>query len=528
MLVSLGVKNFRSFREKTDIKLKPITVFVGRNSCGKSSFLRLFPLFRQSFEAHTTGPVLWFGRYVDFGDFNNVLFRDAEEKEITFYFTINLFPFLSRQFRSYNKIIGKDKLNKLIDISVELTIGTDGQRTKYEKIKILYEDFEVLLLQSENKTFSYEIIDQNKKIHKFKNISLLLEKRNLSNILPQVVSIDDKDKESEKFFPKNFPEFYLSRNIHVLSCYRKIYKILKPYFSHNTLEQTVLRYLVDIGINLINRENLYIYLRSVFKDQKRFIQNLEKNYSKIYEEISPLLFLANLNSLLYEIDKNLNNTFSNIRYIAPIRAITERFYRFQDLQIDEMDHTGSNMAMLLNSLSSKDKKLFGDWVKENFNFSVKVDESGSHYTINIIDENNIKYNISDMGFGYSQLLPIIMNLWLETHKKETKFKQLNNDLIFVIEQPELHLHPAYQFQLGKLFSKIIAKASQSNIKIIVETHSQYFINALGESVEQKQISKDDISIVVFNKKDKETEIQEAYFDEDGTLENWPIGFFSGE
>lgn len=527
MLVSLGVKNFRSFRKKTDIKLKPITVFVGKNSCGKSSFLRLFPLFRQSTEAHTTGPVLWFGRYVDFGDFNNVLFKDAEEKEITFYFTIRLLTSSSHQFRIYNKIIGK---NKLIDISVELTIGTDGQRTKYEKIKILYEGFEIILLQLENQTLIYEIIDQNNKLHNFEIMSHRLEKRNLSNILPLVVRIDEKD--NEKYKENNLlttsPEFYFSRDVHSLSCYMGIYKILKPYFSHNTREQSVLPYLIDIDIDLINRESLYNYLTSVFKDQKRFIRNLEKNYSDIYEEISPLLLLANLNLLLYGIDKNLNNTFSNIRYIAPIRAITERFYRFQDLQIDEMDHTGSNMAMLLNSLSSKDKKLFGDWVKENFNFSVKVDESGSHYTINIIDENNIKYNISDMGFGYSQLLPIIMNLWLETHKKETKNKQQNNDLFFVIEQPELHLHPAYQFQLAKLFSKIIAKASQSNIKIIVETHSQYFINALGESVEQKQISKDDISIVVFNKKDKETEIQEAYFDEEGSLENWPIGFFSGE
>lgn len=464
---------------------------------------------------------------MDFGDFNNVLFKDAKEKEITFYFTIKLLPSSSRQFRIYNKIIGK---NKLIDISVELTIGTEGQRTKYEKIKILYEDFEVLLLQSENKTLIYEIRDQNKNIHNFEIISHKLEKRNLSNILPLVVCIDEKDKEKdkEKYLQTTSPEFYFSRDVHSLSCYREIYKILKPFFSHNTLEQSVVPYLFYIDIPLINKEKLYEYLTSIFKNQKRFIQNLNKNYSEIYEEISPLLFLANLNSLLYGIDKDLNNTFSNIRYIAPIRAITERFYRFQDLQIDEMDHTGSNMAMLLNSLNSKDKKLFGHWVKKNFNFSVEVDESGSHYTINIIDENNIKYNISDMGFGYSQLLPIIMSLWLETQKKETKNKQQSNDLFFVIEQPELHLHPAYQFQLAKLFSRIISKVSQYNVKIIVETHSQYFINALGESVEQKQISKDEISIVVFNKKDKETEIQEAYFDKEGTLENWPIGFFSGE
>lgn len=190
-----------------------------------------------------------------------------------------------------------------------------------------------------------------------------------------------------------------------------------------------------------------------------------------------------------------------------------------------MDHTGSNVAMILNSLTRKEKNAFTAWVKENFNFSISVEEADLHYTINITDENDIKYNISDMGFGYSQLLPIIMSLWMETEKITHR---RNNKLFFVIEQPELHLHPAYQTQLAKLFVNIIAKAQKLNIKVIVETHSQHFINALGECVEKGKISKDDLSIIIFNKENTETDIQTAYFDEEGILENWPIGFFSGE
>lgn len=527
MLVSLGVENFRSFKKKTDIELKPITVFVGKNSCGKSSFLRLFPLFRQSVEANTMGPILWFGRYVDFGDFNNVLFKGSEKEQIKFYFKVEISPPSKR----YSHPFFEETKNEKLNVTVELAIKPDGQKTKYESLRIFFDTFEISINQFSNKTMRYSVIDSNKNIEELESNGTFLEKTNFSHLLPLIQLGKDLDKKTEALLGVEnilYKKFLIMRNLSSYIHYYDAYLELKKYFSRKTDESSVLPQLSSIGITQLNKFKLLEHLKKIFKHQKIFNKNLDKYYPEIYKAITPKLLLANLNPLLQEIDNNLNNTFSNIRYIAPIRAITERFYRFQDLQVNEMDHTGSNMAMLLNSLNETNKKLFGAWVKENFNFSVAVEASGPHYAINIIDENGIKYNISDMGFGYSQLLPIIMSLWLETQKKETKKNQRNNDLFFVIEQPELHLHPAYQTQLAKLFAKIIAKASQFNIKIIVETHSQYFINALGESVEQKQISKDDISIVVFNKKDEETEIREANFDKQGILENWPIGFFSGE
>lgn len=523
MLVSLGVENFRSFKKKTDIKLKPITVFVGRNSCGKSSFLRLFPLFRQSIEAHTTGPVLWFGRYVDFGDFNNVLFKDAKEKEITFYFTIKFFP----SIRGYDDFFNKKKEKKLTDVKVELTIEPDKQKTKYKSLRISSDTFNISLKQPSYNTIILSIIDSNNK-EKLEFNEVSIEKSSLSYLLPTIQFKNSLSKEIEGPFKSENIDKEILFLLNSLN-HERFYNFHDEFYNyllHRTHESLISN--KNISKTNENEDKLHNNLKKVSKNEMISFENLDKMYPTVYKTITKRLSLSKLNQLLQEIDNNLNNTFSNIRYIAPIRAIAERFYRFQDLQVNEMDHTGSNMAMLLNSLNETDKKLFGGWVKKNFNFSVAVEESGSHYAINIIDENGIKYNISDMGFGYSQLLPIIMSLWLETQQKETKNNQRNNDLFFVIEQPELHLHPAYQAQLAKLFSKIITKASRYNIKIIVETHSQYFINALGESVEQKQISKDEISIVVFNKKDKETEIQEAYFDEEGTLENWPIGFFSGE
>lgn len=73
MLQSIRLRNLRSFADTDNspyIDLKPITVLIGKNSSGKSTFLRSLPLLRQSVEAHTTGPILWYSSYVDFGAFS--------------------------------------------------------------------------------------------------------------------------------------------------------------------------------------------------------------------------------------------------------------------------------------------------------------------------------------------------------------------------------------------------------------------------------------------------------------------------
>lgn len=86
MLKSLSIENLRSFN-KTTINIKPITVFV--ETAVKSSFLRTFPLLRQLFEANTTGPILWFGRLVDFGDFSEVVSNANPTNPINFCFELN-------------------------------------------------------------------------------------------------------------------------------------------------------------------------------------------------------------------------------------------------------------------------------------------------------------------------------------------------------------------------------------------------------------------------------------------------------
>ena len=94
----------------------------------------------------------------------------------------------------------------------------------------------------------------------------------------------------------------------------------------------------------------------------------------------------------------------------------------------------------------------------------------------------------------------------------------------MIEQPELHLHPAFQEKLMKAFVMI---ATQTNSEIIIETHSETMINELGDLITKKVIEDSKVSILLCEKDDNDYSIvRETSFDSEGYIKKWPIGFFS--
>ena len=82
--MKIKIKNFRSFKDMDYIDIKPITILIGRNSSGKSSFLRTFPMLKQSFEEKTRSPILLYGNYIDFGTYEDIKpnFNNEENKDI--------------------------------------------------------------------------------------------------------------------------------------------------------------------------------------------------------------------------------------------------------------------------------------------------------------------------------------------------------------------------------------------------------------------------------------------------------------
>ena len=134
--MKIKIKNFRSFRDTDYIDIKPITILIGRNSSGKSSFLRTFPMLKQSFEERTRSPILLYGNYIDFGSYQDIKPNFVEENEddsyeLGFIFDKNVFT--RADLRTISSVTTGNKTIKIVSShpegSYKLVTGEDKNIT---------------------------------------------------------------------------------------------------------------------------------------------------------------------------------------------------------------------------------------------------------------------------------------------------------------------------------------------------------------------------------------------------------------
>ncbi|MDW8851259.1 AAA family ATPase [Flavobacterium sp. MMLR14_040] len=517
--MKLRIQNFRSLKDTGDIEIKPITVLIGKNSSGKSSFLRTFPMLKQSTQEKTVSPILLFGDYVDFGSYNDIKPHFSKDNEMLYElgFTINTnsLSTLRQQFR-YSR-------SKRLEKEFEFRYSLRFYENKKQLIQIVNIKFEVLenkiniIFDQENKKIT-EISLNNKKIFGVEDNLVFLDDGEFS------VDIYQEKKISEK---KNFEQFsHLVR--------RELVKIISKYVHGGTENEAKIDIIRKIGFS-DDDEIMLKEIKSITSPSswKKRSQTWSSD-SKEFKELKNYFFLYDFFTYYSDITNTyLKSLFLNINYIAPLRATAERYYRIQHLAVDEVDQNGKNLPVFLGSLSDSQLVNFQSWTYENFGFKTKISKIEGHYSIKIEHEDKYEINLSDMGFGYSQILPILTQIWHSSTKKRAKRNSFlySDDIekIIVIEQPELHLHPDFQAKFADAISKIITSSKKNNIslKLIIETHSDVIINRFGDNILNNEISNEDINIVIFDKKNEisPTEIKNSYFDIEGNLRNWPLGFF---
>ncbi|GAQ15951.1 hypothetical protein MODO_3656 [Myroides odoratimimus] len=124
-------------------------------------------------------------------------------------------------------------------------------------------------------------------------------------------------------------------------------------------------------------------------------------------------------------------------------------------------------------------------------------------------ESSIATNI---GFGISYVLPIIVSGLIARRGS-----------YLIVENPEAHLHPSAQSKIGRFLS-MIAKAG---VKIIVETHSDHFINGVQISCATGEINNEDVTINFFSHEQPKLQpkLESISINKLGELSSWPKGFF---
>ncbi len=120
-------------------------------------------------------------------------------------------------------------------------------------------------------------------------------------------------------------------------------------------------------------------------------------------------------------------------------------------------------------------------------------------------------NLIDVGYGVSQALPVITELLHEGQRD-----------VFLLQQPEVHLHPSAQAALGSLFCQVAGPQRQ----LVVETHSDHLIDRVRMDVRdgKSSLKPDDVSILYFERGDLDVRIHSLEIDEEGNLLNAPDNY----
>ena len=119
------------------------------------------------------------------------------------------------------------------------------------------------------------------------------------------------------------------------------------------------------------------------------------------------------------------------------------------------------------------------------------------------------------GFGLTQVLPIMVAAL-----------SANRDDLLLIENPEVHLHPAGQAAMGE-FLAIVASAG---VQVMIETHSDHVLNGIRRAVKNHTLPSEDVALHFFRPRREDLpgdkpQVQSPILDAAGNIDSWPQGFF---
>ena len=120
-----------------------------------------------------------------------------------------------------------------------------------------------------------------------------------------------------------------------------------------------------------------------------------------------------------------------------------------------------------------------------------------------------RYRATNVGFGLSYVLPVLAGLLAPP------------GTLCLIENPEAHLHPRGQTKLAEL----AVLASLAGVQVMIETHSDHFIDGVRIAVRDELIQPDDVAIHYFERAGSSSVVSSPRLGSDGRLSSWPTGFF---
>jgi predicted ATPase len=528
ILKTLFIENFKGIGRRVSFDFKPITLFFGQNSAGKSTVLHALNYLHDILQYHRiNADNTSLGHdAIDLGGFQQFVHQHDLDKIIVFELLLDVstFDLTETEAAAYYQELfytrnQDDESLRLFDIS-QLTSSIDSISLKFQ------------IAWSERLAKPY-----------VKQFEIELNSESFINI----TSSNDCRRREIVFINLHHPLFMALDEFSEDGFYRLTEFIIDESFLDNQ------------GNGLIGIENAV----DALPDHKASLNLADIWLGDSWDEADRKAeFKGILSTLLLGPLEVAAKELSKMRYLGPIRQIPPRNYSPKSIENPNWSDGLAAWDLLFKKHLSLLKEV-NEWLngfddqgvkRLATGYAVKIAEyrqllvgSRLEGLLNVQDINQNKDEIQqlleqlavdkhfmltdmrrkvdvfpgDVGIGISQLLPVVVGA-------------LATDIpLLSIEQPELHVHPALQVAVGDLF---IYAAKQKGKDFIMETHSEHVMlrllrrvreTANGELVNSEYaLNPDDLNVVYVDCIDGETRLIRLRVDEDGDfIDRWPNGFF---
>lgn len=459
MLTNLRFQNFKSWRDTGDIRFSRLTGFFGPNSSGKTSILQFLLMLKQTVESNDLQNVLHTGNertYVDLGTSNNWIHKG--EIPNTLNFDISWLASHHQVDFTWRTIV-KDVPEKAIPTS-DLWFNESepefysGSLSLNVSIRIVNEELIVSKI-------SYGFYDPD--------------------LYNDAIEISLKTSDD-------------------LSARTSDYQV---YVRNKDLEEW-LKYLVYPGFEPGNSTVVQKFYRFLSEDTRYARYKLVRT----------------ANSFVSSFEKAIESIF----YVGPLREYPKRLYLWSGERPQDVGKRGelAISALLRGQRDRVDIDLkVAEWLKRLGlvnSFEVKaIAEHRREYEVLVRRvANSTPVTIKDVGFGVSQILPVLVLCYY-----------VPKGSIVILEQPEIHLHPSVQAGLADV---LIEVSKERNLQIILESHSEHLLRRLQRRIaEAETITNEDAALYFCEMLDNgESKLNPLELDLFGNIANWPENFFGDE
>jgi len=236
---------------------------------------------------------------------------------------------------------------------------------------------------------------------------------------------------------------------------------------------------------------------------------------------------------LSDLELKFEQLLSGVFYLGPLRDYPKREYTWAGARPADMGPRGERVVdALLASRHDKRRISRGQgkrslgveeyvahWLRELGlidEFSVKpIAKDSNLYRVSIKKTKNAaEVLITDVGFGISQILPVI-----------TLCYYVPSGSIVILEQPEIHLHPSVQAGLADV---LVDAVTRNRIQVILESHSEHLLRRLQLRIAEGQLKASDTKLYFCSLQHEESQLEHLRLDMFGRIENWPTDFFGDE